>query len=46
MGYVHPQEEAVRKLFVRLGGLERAEPGMGPVGVLQNRVHWQKPFPE
>ena len=43
MGYVYPQEEAVRKLFVGLGGLERAEPGMGAVGVLQNRGHWQKP---
>ena len=25
MRYVHPQEQAVQKLFVRLGGLERPE---------------------
>jgi hypothetical protein len=43
MRYVHPQEEAVRKLFVRLGGLERPEPGVDPVGWLQNRVQWQLP---
>jgi len=43
MRYVHPQEEAVRKLFVRLGGLERPAPEVDPVGVLQNRVQWEIP---
>jgi integrase len=43
MRYVHPQEEAVRKLFVRLGGLERPEPELDLVGVLQNRVQWKMP---
>ena len=33
----------MRKLFVRLGGLERPAPEVDPVGVLQNRVQWEIP---
>jgi hypothetical protein len=36
MRYVHPQEETVRKLFERLGGLAR--PLVGGAGSVQNRV--------
>jgi Phage integrase family len=36
MRYVHPREEAVRKLFVRLGGLGRPEGEY--LGSVQNRV--------
>ena len=44
MRYVHPQEETVRKLFERLGGLERPLGG-GP-GSVQNRVQSDSPFRE
>jgi integrase len=43
MRYVHPQQEAVQKLFVRLGGLERPQAELDSVGVLQNRVQWKIP---
>lgn len=36
MRYVHPREETVRKLFVRLGGLERLSPACA--GSVQNQV--------
>ena len=36
MRYVHPREETVRKLFVRLGGLERVSPACA--GSVQNQV--------
>ena len=36
MRYVHPREETVRKLFVRLGGLERSSAECA--GSVQNRV--------
>jgi hypothetical protein len=44
MRYVHPREETVRKLFVRLGGLER--PIAGYAGSVQNRVQLETVFPE
>jgi hypothetical protein len=44
MRYVHPREEAVRKLFVRLGGLGRPEGDY--VGSVQNRVQCETAFPE
>ena len=44
MRYVHPREEAVRKLFERLGGLER--PLVGRTRSVQNRVQLDSPFPE
>jgi site-specific recombinase XerD len=44
MRYVHPREETVRKLFVRLGGLER--PIAGYAGSVQNRVQLNTVFPE
>jgi hypothetical protein len=43
MRYVHPREEAVRKLFVRLGGLERPEAGVDLKGWVQNPVQWKMP---
>jgi integrase len=43
MRYVHPREETVRKLFVRLGGLER--PFGGYAGSVQNRVQLDTAFP-
>jgi len=46
MRYVHPQEEAVRKLFVRLGGLERPELAPGSLGSVQDPVQWQSPSAE
>jgi Phage integrase family len=42
MRYVHPREEAVRKLFVRLGGLDRAE--VEYAGSVQNRVQSETAF--
>jgi integrase len=42
MRYVHPREEAVRKLFVRLGGLDRAEAEYA--GSVQNRVQSETAF--
>jgi integrase len=42
MRYVHPREEAVRKLFVRLGGLGRPEAEYA--GSVQNRVQSQSAF--
>jgi len=44
MRYVHPREQTVRKLFERLGGLER--PLVGRTGSVQNRVQSDPPFPE
>jgi integrase len=44
MRYVHPREETVRKLFVRLGGLER--PFAGHAGSVQNRVQLDTAFPD
>ena len=44
MRYVHPRQETVRKLFVRLGELER--PIAGYSGSVQDRVQWDLPFPE
>jgi hypothetical protein len=47
MRYVHPHEEAVRKLFVRLGGLDRPEASVDFFGVgaksgaVENAL-WQK----
>jgi site-specific recombinase XerD len=38
MRYVHPQEEAVQKLFVRLGHLERPEQRKGREDRVQDRV--------
>jgi len=46
MRYVHPREEAVRKLFVRLGGLERPEAGVDWQGWVQNPVQWKTPSGE
>ena len=42
MRYVHPREEAVRKLFVRLGGLGRPEAEC--VGSVQNRAQSETVF--
>ncbi len=42
MRYVHPREETVRKLFVRLSGLLRPEGEC--VGSVQNRVQWDSGF--
>jgi hypothetical protein len=38
MRYVHPREEAVRKLFVRLGGLGRPEGDYVVVGAESGAV--------
>jgi len=38
MRYVHPQEEAVLKLFVRLGGLARPELAPGSLGSVQDCI--------
>jgi site-specific recombinase XerD len=43
MRYVHPREEAVRKLFVRLGALERPEAGVDRSRSVQNPVQWKMP---
>ena len=45
MRYVHPREEAVEKLFVRLGNLERAERGVECKGSVQNPVQSEIPSP-
>jgi hypothetical protein len=41
--YIHPREEAVRKLFVRIGGLERPEATVDFSGWVQNPVQWKTP---
>ncbi len=46
MPYVHPREEAVRKLFVRLGGLAMPEAGVNLQGWVQNPVQWKTPSGE
>jgi hypothetical protein len=43
MRYVHPREEAVEKLFVRLGDLERPEGHVECEGSVQNPVQWDGP---
>ena len=43
MRYVHPREEAVEKLFVRLGDLERPEGRVECKGSVQNPVQWDGP---
>jgi hypothetical protein len=43
MRYVHPREEAVEKLFVRLGDLERPEGRVECRGSVQNPVQWDGP---
>ena len=43
MRYVHPREEAVEKLFVRLGDLERPEERVECTGSVQNPVQWDGP---
>jgi hypothetical protein len=43
MRYVHPREEAVEKLFVRLGDLERPEGCVECKGSVQNPVQWDGP---
>ena len=43
MRYVHPREEAVEKLFVRLGDLERPEGRVECKGSVQNPVQWGGP---
>jgi hypothetical protein len=51
MRYVHPREEAVQKLFARLGNLDRPETNpeirVRPAerrGSVQNPVQWMKAF--
>jgi hypothetical protein len=41
MRYVHPREEAVEKLFVRLGNLERPEGRVECTRSVQNPVQWK-----
>jgi hypothetical protein len=43
MRYVHPREEAVEKLFVRLGDMERPEGCVECKGSVQNPVQWDGP---
>jgi hypothetical protein len=43
MRYVHPREEAVEKLFVRLGNLERPEGHVECKGSVQNPVQPRMP---
>ena len=43
MRYVHPREEAVEKLFVRLGNLERPEGRVECIGSVQNPVQLDGP---
>ena len=43
MRYVHSREEAVEKLFVRLGDLERLEGCVECKGSVQNPVQWDGP---
>jgi integrase len=43
MRYVHPREDAVQKLFVRLGELERPEAGAECKKSVQNPVQWEMP---
>jgi hypothetical protein len=42
MRYVHPREDAVQKLFVRLGDLARPEGGVDCKGSVQNPVQWDE----
>jgi integrase len=43
MRYVHPRKDAVHKLFVRLGELERPEAGAECKKSVQNPVQWEMP---
>ena len=43
MRYVHPREDAVQKLFVRLGELVRPEAGAECKKSVQNPVQWEMP---
>ena len=43
MRYVHPREETVEKLFVRLGNLERPEGRVESKRSVQNPVQWEMP---
>ena len=43
MRYVHPREEAVEKLFVRLGNLERPEGRVECKRSVQNPVQSERP---
>ena len=44
MRYLHPRQETVRKLFVRLGGLETQPAQAACTGSVQKRVQWTAPF--